>query len=36
MGFRRGLLMNEDGMDFLLEDNMPEHYEPDWEPTEDY
>lgn len=29
-------LMDEDGMDFLLEDNMPEHYEPDWEPMEDY
>lgn len=28
--------MTDEGMDFLLETNMPEHYEPDWEPTEDY
>jgi len=26
--------MPEDGMDFLLEDNLPEHFEPDWQPVE--
>jgi hypothetical protein len=26
--------MNDEGMDFLLEDNLPEHQEPDWEPVD--